>query len=170
MSLNDLKADFGQAYVRAISHAAGFFVQEANRAMDADGVDLTLFARGAGGTVRSPRLELQLKTTASIASLSAGAEDLPFDLEIKNYDELRSEDVQVPRILVVVSVPQDIADWVKSSEQELTLQHCGYWTTLRGAAPVTNATTKRVHLKRSNCFHVAQVQSLMQRLRAGELP
>lgn len=26
--LNDLKAEFGVAYVRAVAHAAGFFVQE----------------------------------------------------------------------------------------------------------------------------------------------
>ncbi|MFH0902505.1 MAG: hypothetical protein V2A73_17895 [Pseudomonadota bacterium] len=56
MTLNDLKAEFSHAYVRAVAHAAGFFVQEANRTFDGDGVDLTLLARSPEGTVRSPRL------------------------------------------------------------------------------------------------------------------
>jgi hypothetical protein len=38
VSLNDLKEAFSHAYVRAVAHAAGYFVQEASRHLDADGV------------------------------------------------------------------------------------------------------------------------------------
>lgn len=48
MSLNDLKAEFSQAYVRAVAHAAGYFVNEPGRMMDGDGVELTVFSRGPG--------------------------------------------------------------------------------------------------------------------------
>lgn len=166
MSTNELQAEFSHAYVRAIAHAAGFFVHEANRALDADGVDLTLLAKGAGGVVRSPRLDVQLKSTAQ----PVDEDPFPFDLEIKNYDELRSEDLQVPRILVVVVVPPDRAAWVHATEEELTLRRCGYWKSLRGADATENKTRVRVKIPRSACFHVAALQAIMDRVRVGDRP
>ena len=166
MNLNDLKAEFSHAYVRAVAHAAGYFVQEANRAFDADGVDLTVLARSAGGSVRSPRLHLQLKATATPAS----EDPFPFDLGIKNFDELRDDTLQVPRILVVVVLPPDAADWVTATEHELTMRHCGYWTSLRGRPESSNSATVRVHLPRSARFHVAELQAIMSRIRQGGLP
>ena len=50
----NLKAEFGLVYVRAVAHAAGFFVQESSRMMDADGIDVTLFSRDKFGLTRSP--------------------------------------------------------------------------------------------------------------------
>lgn len=163
MSLNDLKEAFSHAYVRAVAHAAGYFVQEANRHLDADGVDLTMFSRGPGGTVRSPRLDLQVKGTARPSS----EDPFPFDLPVKSYDELRSDDFQVPRILVVVILPEDVAHWVSASEQEPVMRHCGYWKSLQGEDATDNDTSVRVKLSRSACFHVEQVQRIMDRIREG---
>jgi hypothetical protein len=166
MTLNDLKAEFSHAYVRAVAHAAGFFAQEANRTFDGDGVDLTLLARSPEGTVRSPRLDLQLKATAAPVT----EDPFAFDLPVKNYDELRSESLQVPRILVVVVVPEDAASWVSATEDSLLLRHCGYWMSLRGAAATENKATIRIQIQRSDCFHVPQVTSIMERIRQGGLP
>lgn len=166
MTLNDLKAEFSHAYVRAVAHAAGYFVQETNRAFDGDGVDVTMLRRGNGGVVRSPRLDLQLKATAAPAI----EDPFPYDLDVKNYDELRSEVLQVPRILVVVVLPADASDWVSATEEQLVLRHCGYWKSLRGAAPTANSSTVRIHLERSARFHVSQVQTIMDRIQAGGLP
>jgi Domain of unknown function (DUF4365) len=80
LTLNDLKAEFSHAYMRAVAHAAGYFLQEANRVFDGEGVDLTLLARASGGIVRSPRLDLQLKATAAAVTEAP----FPFDLEVKN--------------------------------------------------------------------------------------
>lgn len=166
MTLNDLKAEFSHAYVRAVAHAAGYFVQEANRSFDGDGVDLTLLSRSPSGTVRSPRLDLQLKATAS----PIVEDPFPYDLDVKNYDELRSVQLQVPRILVVVSVPDSTASWVAATEDELILRHCGYWKSLRGEGPTTNSATIRIRVDRSACFHVDQVTAMMGRIGNGGLP
>lgn len=166
MTLNDLKSEFSQAYVRAVAHAAGYFVQEANRGFDNDGVDVTLLRRGAGGAVRSPRLDLQLKATATPVT----EDPFPYDLEVHNYDQLRSEVLQVPRILVVVVVPTDASDWVSANEEQLVVRHCGYWKSLRGAAPTLNSTTVRMRLERKAQLNVSELQSIMTRIQAGGLP
>jgi hypothetical protein len=166
--LNDLKAEFSQAYVRAIAHAAGYFVLEANRNMDSDGVDLTVFARtSVGNTIRSPRLDIQLKATA----VQVTEDPIPFDVEAKNHVELCATDFQIPRILVVVYLPNDTpTSWVKATEEELVLRKCGYWISLMGQTPTSNSTTHRVRIPRSNCFHVAQLQDIMSRISSGGTP
>lgn len=165
---NNLKEAFSHAYVRAIAHAAGYFVHEANRSEDDDGVDLTILSRGAGGTVRSPRLDLQVKGTAKLGSEDSLQDPFPFDLPTKNYDELRSSaEFQVPRILVVVIMPDDVAQWVSATEQDLVMRHCGYWKSLRGEPASDNDTMQRVKLSRSARFHVDQVKEIMDRIREG---
>jgi hypothetical protein len=163
--LNDLKADLGQAYVRAVAHAAGFFVQESQRALDSDGVDLMILERGVRGVARSIRLDVQLKATAE----PIREDSFPVDLSVKNYDELRAAG-QVPSILVVVALPADMRDWVSATEQELIVRHCGYWHSLRGAEGSANATSVRVRIPRSSFFHVDQLQAIMERIRQGGHP
>jgi hypothetical protein len=164
--LNDLKAEIGHAYLRAVAHTAGYFVQEANRTMDADGVDFTIFAPSAGRVVRSPRLDVQLKVTAE----PVVEDPFPFDLPVKNHEELRSAELQVPRVLVVVVVPPDAKDWVSASEEQLVLRRCGYWLSLRGAAGTENTATVRVRIPRAACFHVDDVRNIMRRIEEGGDP
>jgi hypothetical protein len=166
MTLNDLKADFSQSYVRAVANASGYFIQESSRGFDADGIDLTMLARTAQGTVQSPRLDLQLKATEH----PINEDPFPFDLRVKNYNELRSEQLQVPRILVVVCVPMELEAWVSATNEELILRHCGYWKSLRGEPPTENATSVRVWIRCDYRFHVGPVRELMSRIRDGGLP
>lgn len=166
MSLNDLQSEFGIAYVRAVAHAAGYFTVEANRLLDGDGVDLTVFRRGAGGTVRSPRLDLQVKTLAGAVT----QDPIPYDLDVKNHNELISTEWQVPRALVVVVVPQQPDPWVEASEEQLILRRCGYWLSLRGQAATVNTTTQRVSLPRASVFHVQPLRDIMARIQAGGHP
>lgn len=148
MSLNDLKAAFSHAYVHAVAHAAGYFAQDSNRDMDADGVDVTLFSRDVSGVVRSPRLELQLKCTEQ----PIAADPFPFDLPVKNYEELSDPRNPLPRLLVVVVVREEVANWTSASDDQLVLRHCGYWHSLNGAAPTTwswRPVTTRMHSTRT---------------------
>lgn len=164
MLINDLKAEFSLAYVRAVAHAAGYFIQESNRTFDSDGIDLTLLCRSAHGIVRSPRLDIQVKATSDDLMKR---KFFPYDLDIKNYNELRDTHLQVPRILVVVLVPKDIKLWVHTSDKGLLLRKCGYWKSLRGESQTDNKTSIRINMDCSACFHVKQVASIMDRIQAG---
>ncbi|NJK32146.1 MAG: DUF4365 domain-containing protein [Deltaproteobacteria bacterium] len=169
MSRNNLQSEFGNAYVRAVAHAAGFFVQESGRMLDHDGVDLTIFRRTdgrTGGVVTSPRLDLQVKSTMGPVTNAT----FPFDLEVKNYNELRDVTHQVPRILVLVVVPPSQSEWLSATEEQLLLRYCAYWKSLREAQETANAKTQRIWIDRSNCFHVAQLQTIMVGIGRGELP
>jgi Domain of unknown function (DUF4365) len=158
--VNNLQCEFSIAYVRAVASAAGFWMQEASRAFDADGIDLMLMARGEMGLTRSPKLEVQLKSFRG----SVAEDPFPYDLAVKNYDELRDGDGQLPRILVLVVIPQGMEDWVSHDEDQLLLRRCGYWLSLRGQPATENTSTIRVKFPRSQVFDVVNLQGIMERV------
>jgi hypothetical protein len=165
MDINQQKEQFSNAYVRAVASVAGYALYKPE--VDEDSVDWGIAARGGKGTNRSPRVELQLKCTARDMM---DEQHVRFPLKIKNYDDLRQPNYQVPRILVVVVVPDRIEDWLDHSEQALAMRHCGYWTTLREYPPTDNAETVTIPVPRANQFTVEAVRGLMDRVRQGGLP
>jgi hypothetical protein len=165
MDLSARKEEFSRAYVKVVAAACGFAT--AQPTVDNDSVDLTLAARGGDGTTRSPRLDIQLKCTSQQV-LAEETVNLP--LPVHNYEQLRPTNFMVPRILVVVIVPEDLADWLKHTEQELLIRHCGYWYSLRGFPATDNTETVTVNIPRTQVFDVAGVTDMMGRLAAGGLP
>jgi Domain of unknown function (DUF4365) len=112
-----------------------------------------------------PRIEFQAKATA----LEAISEDhLTFALSLKNYEELGTTTL-VPRILVVVALPNNSDDWLSVTEAELSLRRCGYWLSLSGYPPTQNTTSVTVKLPRTQIFNVQQLSELMSRAEKGPL-
>jgi hypothetical protein len=165
VDLNQRKEQFSNAYVRAVASVAGFTLSKPE--VDDDSIDLTLAQRGGGGTIRSPRVELQLKCTKRDI-MRNGALHLP--LKLKNYNDLRTTDLLVPRILVVLCVPDELDSWIRHSEQDLLMRHCGYWTSLRGLPDVPNEGKITVELPQANQFTPAALTAIMERIGRGELP
>ena len=165
MTEDDQKEQFSFAYARAVAAVAKVAVSEPS--VDDDSIDLFFKVRGGGGVVRSAQLDAQVKCTEAA---NVNEAHVAHRLKLKNYDELRPTDVLVPRILIVVLVPDQIADWVNHSEQELALRNCGYWMSLRGFPATTNTTSETVHLPRLNQFNVAALQQIMARIGNGQLP
>lgn len=165
MDINAQKEQFSQAYVQAVAAVAGYNWSQPS--VDDDSVDLTLAAKGGGGITRSPKLDLQLKCHA----LATPAEScFSFALKIKNYEDLRGDNVQVPRILVIVLVPDDVTDWLNHTEEEVALRRSGYWVSLRGDPPTTNTATVSVTVSRSQQFSPDGLRGIMQRIESGGLP
>jgi hypothetical protein len=99
------KEQFRRAYVQAGAAAAGF--AWSSPSVDDDSVDVTLAARSGSGTVRSPKLDLQLKCHAHAEFTQPS---FIFPLKVKNYDELRDTAVMVPRLLPVSIWTKDADD------------------------------------------------------------
>lgn len=166
-SPNDLQSQLSLAYVTAVASAAGFAVQEAARLFDQDGIDVTLLRRGPGGTVRSPKLDVQVK---SMGRENPTTDPWSFKLPLKTYEELRAETYQVPRILVVVIVPENPTEWLTHTPDELVLRRCAWWTSLRGAAATTNETSIVVPIPLSQRLDVGALAAIMDRVAQGGLP
>ena len=157
----DQKEGLSLAYVKALAARAGFLtgVPEPDR----DSVDVRIMAGGP----RRPALDLQLKATADLAVAQDGFRR--FRLRIKNYNDLRVE-TQTPRFLVVLDLPQDEAQWMTVTTEELVLRRRAYWVSLqRGHEEVMSQETVTVPIPEGNVFDVATLQTLMERSRSGDV-
>lgn len=160
MSDNQRKSRFSLAWIEAVAAVAGYHLSEPS--VDEDSIDGTLVGREG----RRPRLEFQAKATAASALAD---EHLLFDLPVKNYNDLRLETL-VPRVLIVVHVPQAESEWLQQSQAGLLLRHCGYWLSLLGMPETANQGTVRVRLPLANRFEPAALRELMSRCERGESP
>lgn len=156
-----------RAYVRAVAAMAGVICSEPEQDF---GIDMCLRAvrtRGHRHADVSGQLDLQVKSTtrAKVADTA-----VTYDLEVKNYDDLREEGDNCPRILVVLVLPEDETQWLSQSVEELVLRHCAYWVSLEGLPLTTATTTVRITIPRANVFSVQALQAILARIRERKKP
>ena len=161
MDLNQQKEQFSNAFVGAIASTAGLTI--ADPAPDVESVDFTLGRPDEA----SPRIDLQLKCSAA-AEVTDG--NIPFSISVKNYDELRNGRTMVPRILVVVLVPDDPAEWLELNDERMLLRHCAYWMSLEGAEPTANEQSTTVYVPADQHFSVDAVDQLLDVIASGGRP
>lgn len=97
------------------------------------------------------KLDAQLKCSQNIEH---DGEAFSYALPVKNYNDLRwpSTELFVPRILIVVHVPVDPADWLVSEPEKMTLKRCAYWVSLAGAEATENTSTVSVRIPSEQVF------------------
>lgn len=165
MTLANQKEQFSKAYVRAVVSVAGYTIYEP--VVDDDSVDIGIAARGGRGTTRSPKLDLQLKCTERDV---LSDEECRFQLSIKNYNDLRGEGLQVPRVLVVLIVPDELDNWVSQSEEEMIVRRCAYWVSLREYKETANISSVTIPIPRDNIFSVDALKEIMDMIASGRRP
>lgn len=135
MEENLVKEQYSLAFVSAIASVEKFATHKPF--VDDDSIDIGFSQKRGSGTISSPRLEAQLKCTSGDFLKD---DYLHFPLKKKNYDDLRIENVHIPRILIVVQVPDDIQDYLEHNEEALIMKGRGYWLSLKGTL------TRRINL------------------------
>ncbi len=74
----------------------------------------------------------------------------------------------VPKILIVILLPENPQEWVNHSEAELCLRKCGYWLSLKGKPQTRNVESVTVYLPRQQIFTVNAVKNLMEQVEARD--
>ncbi|ALG52062.1 DUF4365 domain-containing protein [Vibrio vulnificus] len=157
MDNNQRKELLSRAYVSAIAAQVGF--RSAIPDVDDDSVDLILKGRGFTSGIRNPQLEIQLKCTAK----NSGCSDyFSYQLPIKNYNDLRAENLLCPRYLFVLVVPKDTTGWLVHENDHMKVKHCCYWYSLSELQPTINDTSVTVKIPRKNLLTASSMLSLME--------
>jgi hypothetical protein len=155
------------AYVHVIAAGAGLIFTQPAYDVGIDVCLQTVVARGQRHGPGGVQLDLQVKSTTR-PNIRDG--QLFYDLEVKNYDDLRLPSPMCPRLLVVVVLPADEATWLAESPEGLTLRPRAYWRWLGDAEATTATTTIRVAIPMANVFSVSALQQIINRLERGEQP
>ena len=156
---NQNKEKFSEVFVRAVAAVAGVTV--AREEPDVNAEDLLLGTTRDHGMAGFPKVAVQLKATAD--QTIRHLQDIHFALDRRSYDLLRTETL-VPRILVVVLLPENTEDWVVLSEEEMCLRHAAYWCCLASAPDTNNIDSVTVRLPRANTFTPDALQDILERI------
>ena len=172
LSSNDIEAELSYAYLHAVAAHAGVNCKVGSRHDDNAGIDAELTGWGPfpeGGYLEEVDLKVQLKAT--IKSPVANENCWSYSLTgIHRYNDLRSEAIAAPRILVVLFLPDQQTDWLSHAEDALILRKCAYWVSLRGAEASDNNTAQTVYLPKAQRFDPNGLKTLMARLSRREIP
>lgn len=164
MDQNKQKEEFNYAYISALAAHAG--LNRGSFRVDDDSIDVTFQSRShAGGTLRNPQIQIQLKCTSQ--NLING-NVIKFPLSRKNYDDLRGEDVISPRYLVVLLIPEDNKLWIQHNDDHVALFNLCYWLSLRHAEPTDNAVSITVDIPLSQRLTTNVLGEMMRRASVGE--
>ena len=160
LTVADQKEALSRVYARAVAAGAGYTTSAFD--FDRDGVDLQIEAAGR----MRPNLALQLKATVNLSEPRNGS--VQFRLNRRNYDLLIVE-TQVPRLLMVLDLPQDEQEWMTITRDSLVLRRRAYWLNLRGYEETTNTTSVTVSIPTTNIFDVESLRDLMDQSREGKI-
>jgi hypothetical protein len=155
MAFSAQQESLGDAFLLAVAGVAGCAVSP--RRPDDDSIDWTLSCR----LPRRPKIDVQMKTWTGD---DCSSDPIRYALKRKNYDDLIITEVLTPRILVLVTIPKDVGEWIALSVDQLILRRCGYWASLAGLPPSGNETTVTVSVPRTNLLTVQALKAMMQRV------
>jgi hypothetical protein len=168
MDLSAQKEQFSRAFVQAVAAVAGYSWSVPS--YDDDSIDMTIAEKAGRGTIRSPKLDVQLKCHA--APIPEGGH-LSFPLSMKNYDDLRAANVLVPRVLIVVLVPDVPGEWLEWRGQDVLLRRTAFWLSLRDLPAVKSAAIEPRVTVRILCaqpFTPDALRVIMERIGSGGVP
>lgn len=134
--------------------------------VDDDSIDLAFKSRGfRDRLVRSPQIEFQLK--CSSRDLVQG-EVIRYPLPVKNYNDLRGENLVIPRYLAILLVPNDTAAWIRHNDDHVALYNHCYWVSLRDADATDNVNTVTVEVPLANHLTSETLRQMIERASHGE--
>ena len=172
LSPNDIESELSYAYLHAVAAKAGVGCKVGSRHDDNAGIDAELTGWGPfpnGGYREEIDIKVQLKATVKPPTDHGDFWSYPLT-GIYRYDDLRTEAVSTPRLLVVLFLPPDAKDWLTLDDDALVLRKCAYWVSLRGANPSVNATAQTVYLPKNHRFDPDGLCALMARLSRNDIP
>lgn len=167
----DKESELSYAYLHAVASHAGMSCRNATRLEDNAGIDATLTAWGPFPGALRTEVDLKIQLKATIDVPADDGQSLSYFVHGRaRYDDLRIGNPMVPRILVVLFLPEAQEQWLLHSAEQLVLRKCAYWVCLRGAPATTNSSAATVKLPRTQVFSRDNLLQLMQRLACDDVP
>jgi len=166
----ETESELSYAYLHAVAAQAGMSCEVSGRHADKMGIDAIIRASeqfADDSLLTDLALDVQLKATTGKQTLKDGKISYFLD-GAERYNKLRTETVTPHRILVVLFLPSNRAEWLKWSKDELAILKCAWWVSLRGAAATDNESGQTVHLPKDQFFNTDGLRGIMSRLSREE--
>lgn len=164
MEKTEQMQQFSLAFVYAIAAQAG--CNHSKPEVDDHSVDLKLLKNMPGHLLEDPELNIQMKSTYQ--DLKRCENVLKYVLRnMKNYNDLRKTNVQIPRILVLVRMPENPDKWIKEQNDCIELYRDVYWVSLKGFPEKLNTTSVTIDIPVTQRFNATELTRLMNCIADG---
>ena len=113
-------------------------------------------------------LNIQLKSTYEKISFYDSI--LKYELHnLKNYNDLRRINIQTPRILIVVYMPDSTDEWITYQDESIQLYRNAFWVSLRGMPETSNKSSITIDIPSQHRFCAAALNEIMDKIAKGEV-
>jgi len=161
-----LKEEFSNAVVELFSAVRGYTIMSPPQ--DFDSIDFIIqrvkHLKSETCKVVDPTVGIQLKAT-SHAKIAGGY--LSYPLPRKNYDDLRLVNVMVPRLLVVVTMPETTHDLITCTQDKITTTATAYYFSLKGMEESENKRTITIKIPTTNILTPDKLDEIMHTIANG---
>jgi hypothetical protein len=161
---NQIKEHLSLAFVHAISARIGSAFEVTSTDMDSVDAKVSLKVTSPGTVFQTAEFHIQLKATVLDP---IPTDHISFKLPVKNYNDLAKRCI-VPRILVVLALPQEPARWLETDGDQLIMRRGAFWISLANEPQTTNIATCTVHIPRHNVFNCETARQLFERIAKQE--
>lgn len=152
---------YSVAYAHAVAAAAGVAI--GSIMPDINSLDIQFLTPDDGIDAGSCS-HVQLKSTADVLPDSTATPDCKsYRLRLIDYERLRKV-TRVPRVLVVLEVPEDAGDWLTCGSDRLVMNASARWVSLRGAGETEYKSKVPIDLPKTNVFTPHALLSTMASL------
>ncbi len=161
-----LKEEFSNAVIELFSAVRGYTTERTRT--DLDSIDVTIRCIKSFGKkdlkYPDPALDVQLKAT-SHPKIAGGYFSYP--LPKKNYDDLRKDSTMVPKILIVVIMPENEDERLTCTQDKITATAKAYYFSLKGMEDRKNKKTITIKIPTSNILTPDKLDEIMRTIAKG---
>ncbi|WP_238015559.1 DUF4365 domain-containing protein [Dactylosporangium sp. AC04546] len=143
--------------MRALAASAGLVVSRPD--LDVTGEDFIIGHPGMRGSLRHPRIEVQVK---SWSTPNGSAAAWRYRMRAEHFNELAGGAFYLPRYLFLVVVPADAEQYTSVADDALRLHHAGYWASFAHLSLVAGARSVTVDVPRRNLLTPTTLRDLFR--------
>ena len=161
-----LKEEFSNAVIELFASVRGYTTSHMRTDYDSIDVTIRCIKRFGGKDLiyPDPALDVQLKGT-SHPKIAGGY--LSYTLPKKNYDDLRKDSTMVPKILIVVIMPENTDDRLTCTQDKITATAKAYYFSLKGMEESKNKTSITIRIPITNILTPDKLDEIMHTIANG---
>ena len=167
LTLDHIKEGLSRAYIAAVAHRAGFNMSLSAFDYGMDGTFIDIKLRNGRYVESGFKIDFQAKASQECTFDTVHCS---FQLKNKNYNDLADPDTGTPRVLILLSLPENDTDWLSVTVDQLAMKKAAWWISLKGKPLVAEKDSKKmIKIPIAQIFNVDALVGMMDRCRKGEL-
>ena len=163
----DLMESLEEAYLRAVAASAGCVI--AGKPEIDEGVDVMLtHTADSHQHDHVAYLNVQMKSTSAFEGRNTPY--VSASMSGKRWNAFCTPNPTIGKIVVIMSLPRDQANWTVAIHEALTVRYCAYWVNIEGQALVDEDATTTVTAPKIQIFNDVALCDMMERIGRGGKP